>query len=263
MCFIKNKVLPIKGENPKEGRTILLMKRIIGFEEAKLKGESAQKTLFLSAVDELRPKFCPNCFSPARKDGKFVLTGHGGYQRYVSGIDYDRIRVQRFLCLNCDTTTSVRPHWVLPYYRYPAPLVLEAIYQYCVTGKTTREIGAGLGLGEGKAAWGTITRWSCAFLLFAALWGCFGAELGAGEEKRRSRSRTALLVKRFLLRFSESTHQPDFPYLVDRSLGETVFDGTKFTPCIHLGRGKKSALTASGGLVSKPTQFEGTPRAPP
>ncbi len=85
----------------------------------------------LPPIEAVRPPRCPKCRVPAGTPGALNLWGHGVRWRdvIVPGEEAgQRVRtwVWRFLCRNCDSTSSVSPSDVLSRYRYTLMAIVTA-----------------------------------------------------------------------------------------------------------------------------------------
>ena len=88
----------------------------------------------LPDVDDVRPKACPGCGTPAKRAAKVVLHGHGVRWREVlvgpaldrRGRDIGRCWSRRYRCVACDHTCTVLPVGVLPRFLYSVFAVVVA-----------------------------------------------------------------------------------------------------------------------------------------
>ncbi|MBN1459833.1 MAG: hypothetical protein JXA57_09855 [Armatimonadetes bacterium] len=134
--------------------------------------------LFLPAIEDVRPSRCPHCGHPAWLEEVLWIVGHGSYPRTVFVPWKRRIRVRRFRCKSCGKTMSVLAHWILPYRRYCATVILSCLVAYFILGQMARSATESLGLERPKQAWGILRRWGSELLVSMTLWGWYGPRLG-------------------------------------------------------------------------------------
>ena len=245
---------------------MIVLKRIIGWEEPKDKPKTPENRPPVADVDASRPDFCPCCGAPARYCGKLVLIGHGTYERWAKIPQGIKIRIRRYLCRRCRRTCSVLPHWLLPRFHYTAPVILSSLDQYFVAGETVAVVTAPFDLSEAKHGWGTLRRWGAAFLLATVLWGWLGRQLGVRKGTSRSRDQLRIHLERFMRSFTDRVKPnavPAIPQIVRLSLTGRVFDGGKTWSSRHPPRGKARASIPHRTRSGPPTQGAGAPRSPP
>lgn len=247
---------------------MIVLMRIIGWEDPSDKLESPENVLPLPGTDQARPPSCPSCLAPAWEDGKLMLVGHGSYRRWIKAPGEGKIGIRRFLCEreDCGKTCSVLPHWLLPRFQYTAPLVLTSLSRYHVDGETARSVTAQFGLNAPKLGWGTLHRWSSAFLVSTILWGWLGPRLGVRKGTSRSRDQVRVHLERFMRSFTDRV-KPNttsaIPEIVRLSLNGRVFDGGKAWSSLHPPCGRIRASTPHRTRPGPPTHRAGRPRGPP
>jgi hypothetical protein len=184
----------------------------------------------------------------------------------VSKPQGERIRIRRFLCKRCGTTSSVLPHWLLPRFQYPATLILLSLLRYYVHAETAAAVTAEFALSEVKSGWSALRRWGSGFLRHTALWGWLGKQLGVRKEEAWSRERVRVLLERFVRGFKGRTpgsRTLTVSEIVQLSLSGMVFDRGRAWSSLHARGGEKAASGPERVRSGSPTQGAGRPRAPP
>lgn len=90
----------------------------------------------LPDVDDVRPRRCPQCGSPAKEGDRIVLHGHGHRGREVvvqpAVGDQDALVVEcwsrRYRCTACGAVPTVLPPGVLPRFLYSALAIVTAFW---------------------------------------------------------------------------------------------------------------------------------------
>ena len=135
----------------------------------------------LPPVDLVRPPACPSCEAPSRRPGKSpTLIGHGSYPRRVRGAadqrDTVRIRVRRFLCIDCGATTTVLPSTVYPRRHYSASAILASLVRVLLEGHSTTAARQQVSEIETGRPWRSLSRWTGE--LFRSLWPWDAGQVG-------------------------------------------------------------------------------------
>lgn len=238
---------------------MIILQRIIGFETSEIKSKPAN-------IDDSRPKFCPCCCAPAKKDGKFNLVGHGTYRRWVKTPEEFRISIQRFLCRKCRKTCSVFPHWLLPYYQYTAPLILSSLNAFYLEEETASAVTKDFSLTAPEHSWSLIRRWAASFLLKTTLWGWLGPALGARKNEQYSRPSVRRYLNRFMAHFTDSVlskKSPTLSSIIDQSLAGRAFSHDQSWSLLHTAHGRKPSPIPQKPRIYPPTYLTGASRSPP
>lgn len=76
----------------------------------------------------------PDCHLPIE------MKKHGFYQRYVISKEYSGyIYIRRYICSRCGRTISFLPSFVIPYFQYSCPYILEFLRGFFQMGGSLRQ----------------------------------------------------------------------------------------------------------------------------